>query len=29
MILERLGGIDEAGMIKLRKGNAPTITKNL
>ena len=27
MILERLGCIDEAGMIKLRKGNAPTITK--
>ena len=27
VILERLGSIDEAGMIKLRKGNAPTITK--
>ena len=27
MILERLGCIDEVGMIKLRKGNAPTITK--
>ncbi|MDA7502564.1 hypothetical protein OAP08_06075 [Akkermansiaceae bacterium] len=27
VILERLGCIDEAGMIKLRKGNAPTITK--
>ncbi|MDB4586983.1 hypothetical protein N9114_04455 [Akkermansiaceae bacterium] len=27
LILERLGCIDEAGMIKLRKGNAPTITK--
>ncbi|MDA7930120.1 hypothetical protein N9B63_04715 [Akkermansiaceae bacterium] len=26
-ILERLGCLDEAGMIKLRKGNAPTITK--
>ena len=27
LILERLGCFDEAGMIKLRKGNAPTITK--
>ena len=27
LILERLGCIDQAGMIKLRKGNAPTITK--
>jgi hypothetical protein len=27
VILERLGCIDEAGMIKLRKGNAPTITQ--
>jgi hypothetical protein len=27
LILERLGCIDEAGMILLRKGNAPTITK--
>ena len=27
LILERLGCLDEAGMIKLRKGNAPTITK--
>ena len=27
VILERLGCFDEAGMIKLRKGNAPTITK--
>ena len=27
IILERLGCVDEAGMIKLRKGNAPTITK--
>ncbi|MDB4356273.1 hypothetical protein N9Z55_10285, partial [Akkermansiaceae bacterium] len=27
LILERLGCVDEAGMIKLRKGNAPTITK--
>jgi hypothetical protein len=27
VILERLGCIDEAAMIKLRKGNAPTITK--
>ena len=27
MILERLGCFDEAGMVKLRKGNAPTITK--
>lgn len=27
VILERLGCLDEAGMIKLRKGNAPTITK--
>ncbi|MDB4127799.1 hypothetical protein N9594_01485, partial [bacterium] len=27
VILERLGCVDEAGMIKLRKGNAPTITK--
>ena len=27
VILERLGCIDEAGMILLRKGNAPTITK--
>ncbi len=27
VILERLGCIDEVGMIKLRKGNAPTITK--
>jgi hypothetical protein len=27
VILERLGCIDEAGMIKLRKGNAPIITK--
>jgi hypothetical protein len=26
LILERLGCIDETGMIKLRKGNAPTIT---
>jgi SpoVK/Ycf46/Vps4 family AAA+-type ATPase len=26
-ILERLGCLDEAGMQKLRKGNAPTITK--
>ncbi len=26
-ILERLGCLDEAGMSKLRKGNAPTITK--
>jgi hypothetical protein len=26
-ILERLGCLDDAGMIKLRKGNAPTITK--
>jgi hypothetical protein len=26
-ILERLGCLDEAGMILLRKGNAPTITK--
>jgi hypothetical protein len=26
-ILERLGCLDEAGMIKLRKGNTPTITK--
>ena len=26
-ILERLGCLDEAGMEKLRKGNAPTITK--
>ena len=26
-ILERLGCLDEAGMAKLRKGNAPTITK--
>ena len=26
-ILERLGCLDEAGMGKLRKGNAPTITK--
>ena len=26
-ILERLGCLDEAGMIKLRKGNSPTITK--
>ena len=26
-ILERLGCLDEAGMIKLRKGNARTITK--
>jgi len=25
VILERLGCVDEAGMIKLRKGNAPTI----
>ena len=28
IILERLGGIDEAGIIKLREGNAPTITKD-
>jgi hypothetical protein len=28
VILERLGCIDEAGMIKLRKGNAPTITNH-
>ncbi|MDA9831464.1 hypothetical protein N9C66_08985 [Akkermansiaceae bacterium] len=27
VILERLGCFDETGMIKLRKGNAPTITK--
>jgi hypothetical protein len=27
LILERLGCFDEAGMILLRKGNAPTITK--
>ncbi|MDA8975896.1 hypothetical protein N9F44_02695, partial [Akkermansiaceae bacterium] len=27
LILERLGCLDEAGMIKLRKGKAPTITK--
>ncbi|MDB4675895.1 hypothetical protein OAE98_03820 [Akkermansiaceae bacterium] len=27
LILERLGCVDEAGLIKLRKGNAPTITK--
>ncbi|MDA9337646.1 hypothetical protein N9Q98_00920 [bacterium] len=27
LILERLGCIDEAGLAKLRKGNAPTITK--
>jgi hypothetical protein len=27
MILERLGRLDEAGMIKLRKGNAPAITR--
>lgn len=27
MILERLGCLDEAGMIKLRKGNAPAITR--
>ena len=27
MILESLRCFDEAGMIKLRKGNAPTITK--
>ena len=27
VILERLGCLDEAGMTKLRKGNAPTITK--
>ena len=27
VILERLGCLDEAGMVKLRKGNAPTITK--
>ena len=27
MILERLGCFDEAGLAKLRKGNAPTITK--
>ncbi|MDB4409100.1 hypothetical protein N9165_03445 [Akkermansiaceae bacterium] len=27
VILERLGCIDEAGLAKLRKGNAPTITK--
>ena len=27
IILERLGCLDEAGMTKLRKGNAPTITK--
>ena len=27
VILERLGCFDEAGMVKLRKGNAPTITK--
>ena len=26
-ILERLGCLEEAGMTKLRKGNAPTITK--
>ncbi|MDB4271783.1 hypothetical protein N9845_02635 [Akkermansiaceae bacterium] len=26
-ILERLGSLDEAGMAKLRKGNAPTIMK--
>ena len=26
-ILARLGCLDEAGMIKLRKGNPPTITK--
>ena len=27
LILERLGCVDEAGLAKLRKGNAPTITK--
>tara|TARA_B110000003_G_C16605990_1_gene517508 strand:+ start:205 stop:816 length:612 start_codon:yes stop_codon:yes gene_type:complete len=27
IILERLGCLDEAGMTKLRKGNAPTITR--
>jgi hypothetical protein len=27
LILEPLGGVDEAGLAKLRKGNAPTITK--
>ena len=27
MILERLGCFDEAGLAKLCKGNAPTITK--
>ncbi|MDB4328271.1 hypothetical protein N9978_03020 [Akkermansiaceae bacterium] len=27
VILERLGCIDEVGLAKLRKGNAPTITK--
>ena len=27
MILERLGSIDEVDMVKLRKGNAPTIMK--
>ncbi|MDA7865695.1 hypothetical protein N9A70_02845 [Akkermansiaceae bacterium] len=27
VILERLGCFDEAGLAKLRKGNAPTITK--
>ena len=27
LILERLGCFDEAGLAKLRKGNAPTITK--
>jgi hypothetical protein len=27
IILERLGCLDETGMAKLRRGNAPTITK--